>query len=584
MTTLLNIFKDSIIELDKKFIADCNLNKELFPQHRIQSYCLFEKFQKPHLLRCLLYSDLMFTIRQAIATGGTVKASAWAYIKEIGFFLIKGLALLRPDYANIPAIQEGNISESTKIWYQDSEIFGNSCNITKLLCRDLIMFISTGNNNPELFIKYKKLCSEIYKTILNQNFENQKNTELVNDFENNLNNQFARKFYSALTSKILKAKISSKEELKQKFKILSIEPFQEIFIDCVTLYENMRSFEEVVPCKNTDQIPIGKKAVCINPLGIKIDIGKGIEEQTTDVVVPESRRYSECPNCAGRSAELCPNCNGSKCLKCENCSFGKLICEHCNGIGSVKLSIPGNNIVKCIHCSSSGKMHCKKCKGTSKVDCLICATGGVVPCETCAAYGNVEFRQIVQIKRSSISSSIRFSTIPKGCDIKIDKAIFSHYLNMTGTDLPNKVLNNFLDINLSSGFRDCISSHLLREKINSQLNGELVNQGLHIYHNFVYRLNYSLNGISCFSWWHPKVNDDSNTIIDVLQGILASAQKNFSNKKSFTAAKKVITAENLSKFDSKCLDEFSSYYKKLNLYRKFLVFVARMFVNPESIW
>lgn len=584
MTALLENFNNLIIEYEALLVADLNTSREAFPQHRIESYWLVEKFETTHLLRCLLYSDLLFTIRKAIATGGTVKASEWTFVKGLGIYLLNGLTVLRPDYTNLPAFQEQNIAELTNIWYQDVEIFGNSCQQTKLLCRDWIMFASANDNNPELFIKYKNLSSGIYKNILDQDVGNTNSKELVNDFECHLNKQFARKFYSSLTSKVITAKISTMIELKKKFKLFSIEPFQEICIDCVTLYEKRGSFEEVVPYENRNLIPRGKKAACINPVEIKINLGYSIEAQTKDVAVPESRRWSECPNCGGGGTEVCPNCIGTRYLRCESCLSGKLNCEHCNGNGAVKLSIPGSIVIDCVHCASTGKMLCKKCMGSSKVECLICVTGGKVPCKTCNAYGNVEFRQVIQIKRVLTNSSVRFSTIPKECGIKIEKLIFSHYLNVICRDLADKVLNNSLDKNLSLGFRDGISSHLLREKLKAQLDGEFVNQRLQVFRNFIYRLNYSLNGITCCSWWHPKLKTESISCIDFLLGILAAADKCFSEKKSFGAAKKVILAENLSRLDSSCQEEYFNYYKKLSIYKKFLVYVARIFVNPESIW
>lgn len=69
-----------------------------------------------------------------------------------------------------------------------------------------------------------------------------------------------------------------------------------------------------------------------------------------------------------------------------------------------------------------------------------------------------------------------------------------------------------------------------------------------------------------------------------MEGVIQASANDINNKKYFPAAKKIIFAENIGKKNADCFEDFQVHYKKLSIFMKFLVYIARLFVNPDSIW
>jgi|GEM_PF-1049339 len=642
MNTFLGTFKLSIIQLFEKIANNSFFCVEKLPKHRIQSQLLFKSFNRFSLSECLLSSDLLFTVRQALAAGEVSRTIDYQKVSDLVLYLVENLTTLRPDYATPIIGTEKKISEMLKFWHQDTGFFGFANAETKFLFRDFVMMISHEENCPEYFESYKNLVMGIYGSIIRLNPEIKNHEFRLGELEYQLNRQFCKNFYNNLLSTVVHSKITSKEDAKKKLQILSIEPFQEIRVTLTLLYESRISSEEVVPCMNTSEIPKGSKAKIVDHSKITIPVGSIFEPHQFDTVIPESRRSSLCPNCKGNQQLVCHECLGKKTLKCNECNAGKLKCVRCKGTGEEEYSdsyekmlpcscdrgvvaqkngfnavmnaltrndpnipvfkevtVSKCNLCKgmgfiqktmeriksrpCAYCSTRGVIVCQFCEGSTRVPCSCCGASGMVDCDGCDSIGYVEFRQIIHVKRDAVVSQTKFTAVPKECELKTDGKNFYHFATLRGNDLSERILKHSFDRRLSDSFKKAISNFILAES-QPLLEGNNIDKELKILSSYMYRIRYQLNGVTAFSWWNPKVKADSISIKEYISGILDAALGNFKSKRNFEAAKQIVLAENLSKIDPSCTDVYLKFYKKLSIYKRFLVYVARHFVNPESIW
>lgn len=60
-----------------------------------------------------------------------------------------------------------------------------------------------------------------------------------------------------------------------------------------------------------------------------------------------------------------------------------------------------------------------------------------------------------------------------------------------------------------------------------------------------------------------------------MEGVIQASANDINNKKYFPAAKKIIFAENIGKKNADCFEDFQVHYKKLSIFMKFLVYIAR---------
>lgn len=642
MAILIETFKTPIIQLAAKLANDELFCDEHLPKHRQQSSILFSNFGKKELAKCLLCSDLLFTIRQALAASETVKGQDFQKVSELVSFLAEILGILRVDFSKNQFVQEKRTSETLKAWFQDSFFFGFANAETKFLFRDIVIKISLERSWPEFFESYKNLVLGLYGSIISQ-FPEIKNIDIREaELETQLNKQFSKGFYNNFISTIVHSKIASKQDAKANLRILSIEPFQKISLVVSTLFETRSSTEEVVPCPDTTKILNGLKAKIVDHGKIHIPLGSIFDSNQFDMVIPETRRFSTCPKCNGTKQLICHECIGKKSLKCNECNGGKCKCVRCKGTGEEEYSdtfekllpctcdrgvvaqkngfaaamniltkdnpnipyLKEVNVSKCnnckgmgfiqktmeriksrpcAYCSTRGVIVCQFCQGSTKVPCSCCGATGAVDCDICQSVGTVEFRQVIHVKRESFISQTRFTSVPRECELKLDPEHFSLLATFKGNDVGEIILKHPFDRRFSDSFRKAISNYLLAESrpINE---GQFIGHEVKIFMNCVYRIHYSMKGIQASSWWNPKIKTESISMKEYLAGILDLVKKNFKDKKSFDAAKKIALAENLARLNSSCSEDFDKFYKKLGLYQKFLVYVARHFVNPESIW
>lgn len=635
-------FKSPIIQLATALSSERLFSAENLPKHRLQSSDLFSNQNNDDLAICLLSSDLLFTIRQALAASEVVKVQHFQRVSELVSFLAINIGRLRPEYQNYSLGMGKRTSETLKTWYQDPNLFGFANAETKFLFRDFVIRISHEKSWPEFFESYKKIVLGIYGSIIRHIPEIKTAQIKEAELETQLNRQFAKGFYNSFLSTIVHSKIATKENARANLRVLSIEPFQEVSIIVSTLFEIRSSAEEVAPCPDTTKIPKGSRAKIIDHNKINIPLGSSFDSNQFNIIIPETKRFSTCPNCSGTKQLICHECIGKKSLKCNECNGGKCKCVRCKGTGEEEYSdtfekllpctcdrgvvaqkngfaaamniltkdnpnIPyfkevnvskcnnckGMGFIQktmeriksrpCAYCSTRGVVVCSFCEGSTRVPCVGCGASGSVDCDICDSCGTVEFRQVVQVKRNSIVSQTRFTSVPKECNLKHDLRNFSHMATFVGHDITEKILKHPFDRKFSDLFRKAISNYLSTESQPSD-ESNFIGHELKLFMNCMYRIHYSMNGIQGSSWWNPKINSESISMNDYMAGILDYVKKAFKEKKSFEAAKKIALAENLAKLDPSCAEDFGKFYKKLGLYKKFLVYVARHFVNPESIW
>lgn len=610
MVSLFDEFNTAFKNLIVKF-QNCNfINDNIFSESKIKD--IFLRFYKEStnlnlsisvILKYLLCNDILNIIRQAITIDQKICKKELVYIHKFVLMIYEIFGEVRPCYKEFCKAKEEDIYETIKFWHQDSDLLGFSNTETKFLLVKLISQHSFKTNNPYLFLDYKNLIIGVFSSIIKLNDHEDLFKNKVDELNNNLNIIFLKKFYNQVISEIVDSKILRKTEIKKHFSIESIDliPGLKIFLN--TFFESRTSFETLIPYNNNSEILPGISSINFDPW--KVDIPNNTISNKTqfEYIVPESRRWNKCDKCKGIKTQKCSDCNGQKYKLCNDCMQGETTCRICSGKGEEtfietfeelvedkdKLSlitVSSERVKKkpCVNCLTSGKVKCQTCNGLTKIQCKLCSGQGHINCKICDGHGKVEYNQVLNITRVCKNiEKVFFSSEINDLDFKNRNQNYTILKSLNGTNLSKNLHLEMINDHISISFLNIISNAINNEWVEN-IDLRPINQDCEIHISYNYKILCTFFGYQTICYWFPSFNAESTIKLGILHGMIHCFKDDLIKRKYFEAAKKVVYMENISKRNSHCLEIIHNHYKNLSLIMKFLVYVARHFVNPESIW
>jgi hypothetical protein len=177
----------------------------------------------------------------------------------------------------------------------------------------------------------------------------------------------------------------------------------------------------------------------------------------------------------------------------------------------------------------------------------------------------------------------RFSAKEKDFGIKSKNQEFTKINTLDGFNLSDKILLEKLVSNVPDVFLNVIGENINREW-NQSIDSKPIYQQCEIFASYTYRVHYNFFGYQGECYWYPSFKNNAFILNGIMDGIIKAFEIDVKGRKYFDGAKKIVYMENISKKNLYCLEVFQKQYKTLSLSMKFLVYVAKHFVNPESIW
>lgn len=600
-------FDDLIVKLKNNFLLNNNCvsqNKDILVAEIILkvSGLIQIPFSIIPVLKYLLCSDLLFVIRHGLVFDQKIDKTKLFFVHDFIIKIYEILAEVRGEYADFCKTREENIYETIKFWYQDSDLFGFANIETKFLLRNLIAHCSLKMNNPHLFFEYKSLIIGVYSAIIKKYTSDELFKIKVNELSGNLDEIFLKDFYNQAVLEIVNSKVLSRKNIKEHFLIESIGLIPEIKISLNTIFESRVSFKNLIPDGSGSKILPGVSSVNFEPWKVNVPDNIILDNHEFSYVVPESRRWNKCDKCKGRQFQNCSGCNGHKKKLCVDCMQGEIHCPRCSGTGEESYTetfeklVPGEDGLSfksvisqrtkkksCFSCSTKGKVKCQTCNGLTQILCKSCSGQGQTKCEICEGIGRIEYNQVLLITRKCKYIEKKFSAKEKDLGIKSKNQEFTKINTLNGVNLSERILLEKLGSNVSDGFLSVIGETINREWLQS-IDSKPIYQQCEIFVSYTYKVHYNFFGYQGECYWYPSFKNKAFILNGIMDGITKAFEIDIKGKNYFEAAKKIVYMENISKKTSNCLEVFQNQYKKLSLSMKFLVYVAKHFVNPESIW
>lgn len=611
MTSLHKEFEEDFIDLNNKSTEIFLVTSVGYPEHRVKSIkdvirsasnLIKIDSRIAPLIKYFLCSDVLFIIHKGLIVGKTIDKPILVFVADFVRKLCELLGEVRECYLDFAKKSDQDIYEAIKFWYQDSDLFGYSNLESRFLFRDIAIDYALKMNHPQLFFDYKHLISGIYSAIIYKSTAGEISTRKISELNKDLNKAFVKAFYNLAVSEIINAKISKRENAKDDFIVESINPILDIKFISNTVFENRTSFESMVPDTSGLKLLPGKSASIFDPLLINIPENFVLKNQEFTYIIPESRRYGKCNKCHASQLIVCPDCNGEMKKLCVDCSGGVIECVRCSGTGEEEYteifeklvtSEDGLDLVStkfqriktkpCATCSTKGKVKCQTCDGSTKIKCSLCSGQGNIKCKVCAGIGSLEFHQILYINRNCKCSEKRFSLCGKEFSVNLKNNNFTKIKSMNRISSIKKQLFENSSRNIPEDFLNAINENLDNEWFQTT-ESKPVFQQCDFFVSYTYEIQYTFLGFLGKAYWHPSLKSKAFLLKGLMEGVIQASANDINNKKYFPAAKKIIFAENIGKKNADCFEDFQVHYKKLSIFMKFLVYIARLFVNPDSIW
>ena len=632
------IVLDSSPWLSKTLANFSSENFGKFPISKNEAEDLLKSFDPLNFFHLCVISDILSTIRQALAADNKVSSKENKLVAPVLRIIFANVAEIRNSYQQFSNMQDSKSWEALTYWAKDSEPFGGECKITRRLGFELASQFAVANEIPELYTNYQKMLVGIYKEILESDGISKEEKVKLDSFGQTLNKVFSADFHKNMTREINISGLYEPEKIALQLKIIEIEPKLLINYKISSLMENRDTQKGFVPYDRAHKLPEGNQPNLFLPWDYKMKVPNTFEESQTENLVEESRRCCNCKNCSGKGHTICTHCDRKGVAKCYTClQSGKVFCGNCNGSGTERYKesfekrdpcscgngfitttdfgasmfnashigqayVNPNRLKKCprcsgrgyhirtdkrnlsrpcAYCSTTGKVTCDECNGTLEITCPHCI-GGKIICKPCTGKGMIEHHQIIIRKLQPVAKEDSFwpEEIPEGFKKPLESVQFKTLCERIAPSLLEVNPSKWFKQNVDVTFLNHIIFHITNESKPTQENQQLALQAFSASVTCFYKLNYEFEKTSFTSWWHPvtgEIISEDKPLAMILRGILEEADQLWKNKFYFEAGGKYGLAKKLAKKDNYCQGIFNKHLKKQS-------FLMKLWTNLASIF
>lgn len=632
------VLQESVPWLAKILSDFTTENYGKLPPSKIEAEDLLKIFDTLTFFHRCVYSDILSTIRQALAADNKVSLKENKLVGPILRIIFDDFANMRFSYRQFSSMQDGKSWEALSFWAKDPDPFGGECKVTRRLGFELASHFAISCQIPELFTNYQKLLVGIYTQILESDGISNEEKIKLDSFGQILNKVFSADFHTKMSDEIGMCGFYETEIIRSKLKITEIEPSLLVNYKISSLMESRDSKTGLVPYNRKHKLTESDQPNLLSPWDFKINVPKTFEESITEHLVEQSRRCCACKNCRGIGHFICKHCDRNGTAKCHKCKqSGKVSCKKCKGSGTEKYKETfekrvscscGNGFVTttdfgatlfnathigqayvnpnrlkkcpkcsgrgyfisedtktlsrpCAYCSTTGKVTCEECDGSLEITCPHCISGKIY-CKPCTGGGMIEQHQIITRKLQPFIKEYTFwpEKLPKEFKKNLDKVEFKKICEIKEPAFLSMNTAKWFNQEMDENFTRHVISQITYESKSFQNEMRLALQAFSASLACFYKISYEFEKTSFASWWHPltgEIISEDKPLAMILRGILEEADQLWNSKFYFESGVKYRLAKKLAKKDIYCLGIFNNHLDTQSLSKKLWTKIAAIF-------